>query len=343
MLELKTILVPTDFSDFSLQAIPVAWELAREHGAEIVLAHACTYDCDLDVARRKLEEIGQRLAPLPYRTRIAVASPVGFLYDVAASLDQALMIVTTHAWRGLDRQLLGSVTERVISRIPCAIMTIKSQRTLIRELEQPHVEPPNMAEVRGLELRQVPKSPDDFFFEKLDRKLVAASRAAAKKKQEARHGRQTHIVELRSVLVPVDFSRGAEEAVVVGVALARHYGARMILLHVMEENSGGRGRPEREALRLEAARAKIEALRERLIPVPCKCLVDGGPAATVIVEQAERQNADLVVMGSRGRRTVVGIPLGSTARVVVRRADRPVLILKGPNATGLVRTPPSSS
>jgi universal stress protein A len=343
MLELKTILVPTDFSDFSLQAIPVAWELAREHGAEIVLAHACPYDCDLDVARRKLEEIGRRLAPLPYRTRIAVASPVEFLYDLAASLDRALMIVTTHAWRGTDRQLLGSVTERVISRIPCAILTIKSQRTMVRELEQPPVDPPNMAEVRGPELRQIPKSPDDFFFEKLDRKLVAASRAAALKKQEARHGRQTHIVELRSVLVPVDFSRRAEEAVVVGVALARHYGARMILLHVLEEGSGGRGRPEREARRLEVARAQLEALRDRMVPVPCECLVDGGSAASVIVDQAERQDVDLVVMGSRGRRTVVGIPLGSTARVVVRRADRPVLILKGPKATELVRTPPTSS
>ncbi|MGI5844944.1 MAG: universal stress protein [Candidatus Xenobium sp.] len=40
MLELKNILVPTDFSDFSLQAIPVAWELAREYKAEIILANA---------------------------------------------------------------------------------------------------------------------------------------------------------------------------------------------------------------------------------------------------------------------------------------------------------------
>ncbi len=342
MLEVKTLLVPTDFSEFSLHAIPVAWELAREHGAEIVLAHACPYDCDMEVARRKLLEIGRRLAPLPYRTRIAVASPVEFLFDLASSLDRALMVVTTHAWRGTDRQVLGSVTERVITRIPCAILTIKPQRTLVREVEEPHVAFPDLAEVRGPELRQIPKSPDDFFFEKLDRELVAASRAAARKRREARHGRQTHVIELGSVLVPVDFSRRAEEAVVVGVALARHYGARMILLHVLEERSGGRGRPEREARRLKVAKAQLEALRDRLVPVPCECLVDGGPASKVIVEQAERQDVDLVVMGSRGRCTVVGIPLGSTARVVVRRADRPVLILKGPKATELVRGPASS-
>ncbi|MGI5844943.1 MAG: universal stress protein [Candidatus Xenobium sp.] len=297
----------------------------------------------MEVSRRKLEEIGQRLAPLPYQTRIEVASPVGFLYDLASSLEQALMIVTTHAWRGTDRRLLGSVTERVISRVPCAILTLKSQRTMVREIEKSPEPLPNLAEVRGPELRQVPKSPDDFFFERLDRKLVAASRAAAQKEKEARHGRQTHVIELRSLLVPVDFSRRAEQAVVVGVALARRYGAKLILLHVLEERSGGRGRPLREARRREVARAQLEALRDRLVPVPCVCLVEGGSAAAVIVEQTERQEIDLVVMGSRGRRTVVGIPLGSTARVVVRRADSAVLILKGPNATELVRKTPKSS
>jgi len=343
MLELKTILVPTDFSDLSLLALPVAWELAREYQAEIILAHACPYDCDLDVARRKLEELGRRVHPLPYRTEVAAGSPVGFLYDLASGLDRALMVVTTHAWRGPDRQVLGSVTERVISRIPCAILTVKAERSMVRELPEAPPEILDLGTVRGPELRQRGKSADDFFFEKQDRELVSQALAAARQRQAALHGRQTHAVHLRSILVPVDFSRRAEEAVLVGAALARRYGAEVLLLHVLEEHPGGAGWPEREAQRLEAARERLETLRQRLVRVPCECHIEAGPAALTIVNQAHRHDADLVVMGSRGRRTVVGIPLGSTARMVVRRAGCPVLILKGPKATELLKSEPSEA
>jgi nucleotide-binding universal stress UspA family protein len=295
------------------------------------------------VARKKLDELARRLDPLPHRTELAVASPVGFLYDLASGLDQALMVVTTHAWRGPDRQVLGSVTERVISRIPCAILTVKAERSMVRELEDSPPEIPDLGTVRGPELRQRVKSADDFFFEKQDRKLVSEARSAALKREAALHGRQTHTIHLRSILVPVDFSRRAEEAVLVGTALARRYGAEMLLLHVLEELPDGQAGPERKAQRLDVARTQLEALRERLVTVPCECHVEAGPADLTIVNQAHRHDVDLVVMGSRGRRTVVGIPLGSTARVVVRRAGCPVLILKGPKATELLKSRPADS
>jgi nucleotide-binding universal stress UspA family protein len=57
--------------------------------------------------------------------------------------------------------------------------------------------------------------------------------------------------------------------------------------------------------------------------------VDAGDPAEVIVALAESQKVDLIVQGTRGRRLVAGLPLGSTASAVVRRASCAVLTVRG--------------
>ena len=53
-----------------------------------------------------------------------------------------------------------------------------------------------------------------------------------------------------------------------------------------------------------------------------------GYAAREIVDDAIEHDADLIVMGSRGRSDLVGFILGSTAHKVIHLTDRPVLIVK---------------
>lgn len=337
MIDLKTVLVPTDFSELSLQALPYAWELARQHHAEIVLAHSCLHACDLDLVRKRLENLATLLDPLPHRIECRVAAPVDFLVELTSGMDRALMILVTHAFRGTDRQVMGSVAERLVSRCPIAVLTLKTQRGFLRELEQQAEVLPDPAEVRGPELRARIKSRDDFFFEQQDRRLVAESREARRKEQVRHHGKQTHAIHMKSLLVPVDFSDRSERAVEVANELAREYGAEINLLHVLEEGLRGKGRPTREAQRLEVAREKLQEFKERLVDVPCDIFVEGGTAASTIVDRAARLDVDLVVMASRGKRSLVGIPLGSTARSVVHRASCPVLTLKGPTAGQLLK------
>ena len=56
-------------------------------------------------------------------------------------------------------------------------------------------------------------------------------------------------------------------------------------------------------------------------------LLEGRPSAT-IVEQAEKNGADLIVMGSRGIGGITGWILGSTSRRVVESCTKPVLVIK---------------
>jgi len=56
-------------------------------------------------------------------------------------------------------------------------------------------------------------------------------------------------------------------------------------------------------------------------------LLEGRPSAT-IVEEAEKRDADLIMMGSRGLGGIVGWILGSTSRNVVDQCTKPILIVK---------------
>src|SRR5712692_8040721 len=58
-----------------------------------------------------------------------------------------------------------------------------------------------------------------------------------------------------------------------------------------------------------------------------------GHAAREIIDDARERNADIIVMGSRGRGDLAGLVLGSTAHKVIHLADRPVLVVRWPRSS----------
>lgn len=143
----KTILVATDFSEPSQEAVSCARELARKLDATLHLVHVVidpssgpwTAEAfamplgDLipqwqDDARRDL------LLALPPEERdsVVIATPVGAPY--AAIIQYAmdhhvdLIVMGTHGRGALSHLLLGSVAERVVRKAPCAVLTVR-QRT----------------------------------------------------------------------------------------------------------------------------------------------------------------------------------------------------------------------
>lgn len=139
-------------------------------------------------------------------------------------------------------------------------------------------------------------------------------------------------MKFNKILVPLDFSASSEPALGVARDLARAFAGTLILLHVREPLSESDGQRPRELpdtdsdfdLRLEAIKLDLE--REGGVTVLTRCL--SGPAAAVIIELAEREGADLIVMGTHGRTGLRHLIMGSVAERVVRRAACPVLTLK---------------
>jgi len=127
-------------------------------------------------------------------------------------------------------------------------------------------------------------------------------------------------LHVQRILVPVDFESPSRDALSYAVELAGGLRSETLMVHVLDELH-----PDRQ-------RAAWEFLAElgRRFGIPESCLfVDTGEAADAIVALAERKKVDLVVQGTRGRRLLAGLPLGSTASAVVRRASCAVLTVRG--------------
>ncbi len=148
----------------------------------------------------------------------------------------------------------------------------------------------------------------------------------------------------RKILVPVDGShtslRGLNEA----IKLANVTGATLRLVHVINEFAGGY--PTEGALYFSEV---IDGLREGGKRILSECerlareqhvsyeteLVEtiGGRAADVIVSQASEWPADLIVMGTHGRRGIRRLALGSDAEMVLRQSSVPVLMVHSAEET----------
>ncbi|MFB6167345.1 MAG: universal stress protein [Haloferacaceae archaeon] len=136
----------------------------------------------------------------------------------------------------------------------------------------------------------------------------------------------------RTVLVAVDGSPSSEAAV---AFVAEEWpSATVVLLHVVDPSTADYGAvPSTAEAWYERQRARAdELLDDAAEPLPetttVEPLVEVGRPASTVVEAAEREDVDHVVVGSHGREGVSRIILGSVAEVVVRRSPVPVTVAR---------------
>jgi nucleotide-binding universal stress UspA family protein len=155
------------------------------------------------------------------------------------------------------------------------------------------------------------------------------------------------------ILVPVDGSEASALGLSEAIKIAKCVGGRMRLVHFVNEfvldyayGSGVYATDVIELLRkggrsvLERART---AVQEQGITPECVLLESmGGRAADLIIAQANEWGAELIVMGTHGRRGLARVAMGSDAEEVVRSASVPVLLVRGEAQPrkDAVKTPP---
>jgi nucleotide-binding universal stress UspA family protein len=137
------------------------------------------------------------------------------------------------------------------------------------------------------------------------------------------------------ILVATDGTDGAKAAVADGLRLARRLDAEVVFVAVQHAPRPPLGVPPYYIADPDAhhyAVATIEAAlaeaRDHVVPARGEILAPSLDPAHGILEAARRLDADLIVVGSRGRGAIAGAILGSVSRAVVRHADRPVLVAK---------------
>jgi nucleotide-binding universal stress UspA family protein len=137
------------------------------------------------------------------------------------------------------------------------------------------------------------------------------------------------IFKLQKILVPIDFSDCSKKALAYAIPFARHFGAELNLLHVVEPFPAVPEMAPYDAETIEEGRLELEALQKSPgDAVPCTTLVRNGAPPSKITSAARELDADLIVISTHGRKGLSRVFLGSTAERVVRSAPCPVLIVR---------------
>lgn len=136
----------------------------------------------------------------------------------------------------------------------------------------------------------------------------------------------------QTILVPTDGSEQAESALNHAVGLAREHDATLHLLYVADSNRDSvttLGGEVVDALEREGERILEDAAERLGGTVDLVDAVETGDPVETILDYADRVDADVIVMGTHGRRGLDRYLLGSTTERVVRRASVPVLTIRG--------------
>ena len=146
------------------------------------------------------------------------------------------------------------------------------------------------------------------------------------------------------ILVPVDGSPTSDQGLEEAVKLARLTGARLRLIHVLDLFTYATGMDGfsmtaellpvlREAGEkvLATGKARVEAAG---VPVEAALLESlAGRVCDQVVADAKTWGAELIVIGTHGRRGVGRVFMGSDAEQIVRLASSPVLLVRAPEST----------
>lgn len=144
------------------------------------------------------------------------------------------------------------------------------------------------------------------------------------------------MIDIDKILLPTDFSSSSRRALDYALLFAEHLGAELDVYHAVVLHADDPAAPaELVSLRDQVEEAMLEVASSRLaewLPEERRRGLEvrevrerGFSAAPMILEYAARADADLIVMGTHGRRGAAHLFLGSVAEHVVRHAVCPVL------------------
>jgi len=145
-IQIARILCPVDFSESSEHALHYAFAFAETYQAELILMHVMDYaaldvpdfpsavefSADTiqqirEVCEKRLQEVVAREQAKSIRvsSRLVSGTPAYEIVQAARDETADLIIIGTHGRTGLSRVLMGSVTEKVIRKAPCPVLTVK--------------------------------------------------------------------------------------------------------------------------------------------------------------------------------------------------------------------------
>ena len=143
MKRIRNILHPTDFSPGSDAAFRYACDLALDYDASLIVVYAqgpvvpiaaegILVSNNLDelreVAERQLNAIRPFHPAVRFERVYREGPATQVILETADEYNADLIVMGTHGRSGIGRLLLGSVTEEVLRKVPCPVLTVKAQK-----------------------------------------------------------------------------------------------------------------------------------------------------------------------------------------------------------------------
>ncbi|MBI3861609.1 MAG: universal stress protein [Planctomycetia bacterium] len=145
------------------------------------------------------------------------------------------------------------------------------------------------------------------------------------------------MIDLKRILTATDFSDASQVALRYAVAFSQAFQAEVLLCHVLEKPdllagmppvAEGYFPPNLAELQEQHARVQCEQVLATAGLSKSRLLLLHGHPAKEITQAATREQADLIIIGTHGRRAIAHLLLGSVAEKVVRLAPCPVLTVR---------------
>jgi len=302
-LEIRNILCPVDFSEFSNVAFRYATSLAWHFKARVYLHHTVqipkelllgtmdasvipgAFQTELTTEKGKLSAMAESAGPEKQEiiALLSEGEPITNILEIIRARNIDLVVIGTHGHKGFNRLVLGSVTEQVIHEAVCPVLVVSRPQ-------------------RG---------------------FLTPSR--------------TEPLPLRIILLATDFSRSSDRALTYALRWASEWGGKVVLFHAVETVPPiTQGRvdifPEyNPAFEQQIARAweNIRKLVPETAGKTCEVIYEvrhGHPKAEIL-RVAEEKAADLIVIGARGAGPGAHL-WGSNSSAVARAGSFPVLVVR---------------
>jgi nucleotide-binding universal stress UspA family protein len=147
-MEMKKILFATDYSEASRHSLPFATSLARDTGAELLIAHVTDrelylvgerFDEELQPSPAEMHDLKSIVPTDPqvrYEHRLVygepgiteTVNPAEEIVKLAQEEHVDAIVLGTHGRSGLSHLFMGSVAESVVRKAPCPVVTIKQPK-----------------------------------------------------------------------------------------------------------------------------------------------------------------------------------------------------------------------
>lgn len=306
MIEIRRILCPIDFSDFSRRALDHAVAIAKWYDSTITLFHVCAVvpvaayapgvvalpsaaltPADRDQLLTSMKHFAETEAgsSVPIELDIGEGNVAAEVLARARAIPSDLLVMGTHGRSGFERLVLGSVTEKVLCKAACPVLSVP------RSVKDAAPAPP---------------------------------------------------VLFKRIVCAIDFSDCSMRALNYAMSLAQEADAQLTVLHVLElppallpeVHEPMLKRPQKIAKLIEDLEEDRRQQLSDAVPesVRAYCTVESicatGKPYREILRVAAEQKSDLIVIGIHGRSAADLLFVGSTAQHVVRQSLCPVLTLR---------------